>query len=54
MDNNGKNEICAKEKRSKNTDNIEFSIVFSNNGDSFQNIMEKILISKLSNATNNE
>ena len=45
------NEICTKEKRSNN---IEFSIAFNKNGDSFQNIMEKILISKLANAIDNE
>ena len=54
MENNRKDETCTKEKRSKNTDNIEFSIAFNKNGDSFQNIMENILISKLTNATNNE
>lgn len=54
MENDIKNENCTKEKRSKKTDTIEFSIAFNNSGDSFQNIMEKILISKLENATNNE
>lgn len=48
-----KEENCAKEKRIKNVDNIEFSIAFNKDGDSFQNIMERILISKLTNSTNN-
>lgn len=42
----------TKEKKAKNKENIEFSIAFNKNGDSFQNIMEKILISKLANSTN--
>lgn len=28
-------------------DNFSFSVMFNNNGDTFQNIMEKIIISKL-------
>lgn len=54
MENNIRKEDCTKEKRTKNVDNIEFSIAFNKDGDSFQNIMEKILISKLANSTNNE
>lgn len=49
MENNIKEENCAKEKN-----NIEFSIAFNKDGDSFQNIMEKILISKLANNTKND
>ena len=44
---------CTKARKSKKVDNIEFSVAFNKNGDSFQNIMEKILISKLENSTNN-
>lgn len=50
MKNNSSEDVCTKEKE----DNIEFSIAFNKNGDSFQSIMEKILISKLSNNSNNE
>lgn len=53
MEKNIKEDNCAKEKRIKNADNIEFSIAFNKDGDSFQNIMERILISKLTNSTNN-
>lgn len=52
MKNNVKDGNCTKEKRNNN--NIKFSIAFNKDGDSFQNIMEKILISKLANSTNNE
>ena len=51
MKNNTENRNCTKEKK---VNNIEFSIAFNENGDSFQNIMEKILINKLVNTTNNE
>lgn len=53
MENNIKKEKCTKEERNKNHDNIEFSVVFNKDGDSFQNIMENILISKLANNINN-
>lgn len=52
MKNNVKDKNCTKEN--KNSENIEFSIAFDEKGDSFQNIMEKILINKLINTTNNE
>lgn len=51
MKNNTENRNCTKEKK---VNNIEFSIAFNESGDSFQNIMEKILINKLVNTTNNE
>lgn len=54
MENNIENKNCTKEKKTKKINNIEFSIAFNKDGDSFQNIMEKILISKLVNSTNNE
>jgi len=54
MENNINEEIYTKEEKKKNKENLEFSIAFSKNGDSFQNIMEKILISKLAKSTNNE
>lgn len=54
MKKNIKNENCIKEKKTKNNDNIEFIIAFNKDGDSFQNIMEKILMSKLANSVNNE
>ena len=54
MENNIENKNCTKEKKAKKINNIEFSIAFNKDGDSFQNIMEKILISKLANSTNNE
>ena len=50
MKNEDKN-TCTKDKK---CNEINFSVAFNKNGDSFQNIMEKILISKLANATNNE
>ena len=37
MENNIKEENCAKEKN-----NIEFSIAFNKDGDSFQNIIQKM------------
>ena len=53
MKNNISNKDYAKEKKSKKVDNIKFTVAFNKDGDSFQNIMEKILISKLKNNTNN-
>ncbi len=50
MKNDISDKNCTKEQKSKKNDNIEFSIAFNKNGDSFQNIMEKILISKLENS----
>lgn len=47
MESNIKNNSSTKDEKSKNSENIQFSIAFNKNGDSFQNIMEKILISKL-------
>lgn len=44
----------TKEKSNRNKENIEFSIAFNKNGDSFQNVMEKILISKITNAVNDD
>ncbi len=49
MDNNIKNNNDTEEKKGKNSKNIKFSIEFNKNGESFQNIMEKILISKIEN-----
>ncbi len=54
MEINIKDNNVTKEKRVKNTENLEFSVAFSENGDSFQNIMERILINKLTNSTNKE
>lgn len=54
MDSNINRENCTRDKRKKNSDNIKFSVAFSDNGESFQNIIEKILISKLSNKINND
>ena len=45
MKNNKKDKNCTKEDRKE--DNIKFSIAFNKDGDSFQKIMEKILMSKL-------
>jgi len=42
MDNTGKKE-CTKEKNE-----IEFKIAFKEDGESFQSIMEKILLNKIS------
>ena len=53
MKNDISDKDCTKARKSKKADNIEFSVAFNKNGDSFQNIMEKILISKLENSTNN-
>lgn len=50
MKNDNNKDICTKEKEN----NIEFSIVFNKDGDSFQSVMEKILISRLSNNMENE
>lgn len=41
---NIENETCTKDKRSNE---INFSVAYKKDGDSFQNIMEKILISKI-------
>jgi len=53
MVNNREEKNCTSEKKIRNTDNIDFSVEFNKNGESFQNIMEKILINKLANITNN-
>lgn len=41
---NIENETCTKDKKSNE---INFSVAYKKDGDSFQNIMEKILISKI-------
>ena len=41
---NIENETCTKDKISNE---INFSVAYKKDGDSFQNIMEKILISKI-------
>ena len=41
---NIENETCTKDKRSNE---INFAVAYKKDGDSFQNIMEKILISKI-------
>ena len=41
---NIENETCTKDKTSNE---INFSVAYKKDGDSFQNIMEKILISKI-------
>ena len=41
---NIENETCTKDKKSNE---INFSVTYKKDGDSFQNIMEKILISKI-------
>lgn len=41
---NIENETCTKDKKSNE---INFSVAYKKDGDSFQNIMEKILTSKI-------
>lgn len=41
---NEEKETCTKEKKSNE---INFSVAFKKDGDSFQSIMEKILINKI-------
>ena len=41
---NIENETCTQDKKSNE---INFSVAYKKDGDSFQNIMEKILISKI-------
>lgn len=43
MENKDKYKNCTKEDK----DNMSFSIAFNKDGDSFQKVMEKILMSKL-------
>lgn len=40
-----KNQVCTNEKQNK--DEIKFSIAFKKDGESFQNVMEKILMNKM-------
>ena len=42
---NENNKITTKEKN--NNSEIKFSVAFKKDGDSFQNIMEKVLMSKI-------
>ena len=43
-----------KKTTEKDKDNIKFSIAFNKAGDSFQNIIERILITKITKAVNKE
>lgn len=53
MSKNITNINSSKEENNSKKQEIQFSVSFNNNGDSFQNILEQILMNKLINNAKN-